>query len=210
MAPADAERRAETGGERIMNLYFRLLRAYVYGLFGAGIHPEEPAESRFRVWFNDLDAFGHMNNGRYLQIMDVARTEWMTRMGVIAAMRQYGWAALLGGGVVRFRHSLRVFQLYRVRTRLLYWDHRWFFLEHAFIDASDRCVAVGTTRAAMRCRGEWVQAAEVVTAVRPGAERPTPPDYLPDWLALEQRVFDTAATHAAEARDVVPGLAGAE
>jgi len=112
--------------------------------------------------------------------------------------------------VVRFRYSLRVFQLYRVRTRLLYWDHRWFFLEHAFIDASDRCVAVGTTRAAMRRRREWVPAVEVVTAVRPGAERPAPPAYLRDWLTLEKRIFDTAATHAAEARDVAPGLAGAE
>lgn len=68
-----------------MNLYFRLLRAYLYGLLGRGLQPTDAAESRFRVWFNDLDAFGHMNNGRYLQIMDVARTEWMTRVGVIVA-----------------------------------------------------------------------------------------------------------------------------
>lgn len=193
-----------------MNLYFRLLRAYLYGLLGGGIHHEEAAESRFRVWFNDLDAFGHMNNGRYLQIMDVARTEWMTRMGVVAAMRQYGWAAILGGGVMRFRHSLRVFQLYRVRTRLLYWDHRWFFLEHAFIDATDRCVAVGTSRAAMRCQGDWVPAVDVVTAVRPGAERPVPPPWLQDWLTLEERVFETAATHAAESGPAEANFVGAE
>lgn len=193
-----------------MNLYFRLLRAYLYGLIGGGIHHAEPAESRFRVWFNDLDAFGHMNNGRYLQIMDVARTEWMTRMGIVAAMRRNRWAALLGGGVVRFRHSLRVFQLYRVRTRLLYWDDRWFFLEHAFIDAADRCVAVGVTRAAMRGAGEWIPTGRIVEAVRPGAEPPAPPAYLRDWLEIEERVFETAAAHAAEGGTAAAHLAGAE
>lgn len=192
-----------------MNLYFRLLRAYLYGLFGGGLHHTEPAESRFRVWFNDLDAFGHMNNGRYLQIMDVARTEWMTRMGIVAAMRRRRWSALLGGGVVRFRHSLRVAQLYRVRTRLLTWDQRWFFLEHAFIDGSDRCVAVGVTRAAMRGKGGWVPAAEIVEEVRPGAEAPPAPAYLRDWLRLEEEVFETAASHAAE-RYAGQAYAGAE
>jgi len=32
----------------------------------------------------------------------------------------------------------------------------------------------------------------------------------PSYDELEKRIFDTAATHAAEARDVAPGLAGAE
>jgi acyl-CoA thioesterase FadM len=179
-----------------MNLYFRLLRAYLYGLLGGGLDHETPAESRFRVWFNDLDALGHMNNGRYLQIMDVARTEWMTRVGVIRAMRRHKWGALLGGGVVRFRHSLRVFQLYRVRTRLLHWDDRWFYLEHAFIDEADRCVAVGATRAAMRRNGAWIPAQDVVAAVRPGAAPPPPPAYLGDWLRLEDEVFAAASEHA--------------
>ena len=35
-----------------------------------------------RVWPTDLDMNVHMNNGRYLQIMDVARAEWMMRTGV--------------------------------------------------------------------------------------------------------------------------------
>lgn len=197
------------GALNAMNLYFRLLRAYLYGLLGGGIHHEEPAESRFRVWFNDLDAFGHMNNGRYLQIMDVARTEWMTRMGVVAAMRRHKWSALLGGGVVRFRHSLRVFQLYRVRTRLLYWDDRWFFLEHAFIDHSGRQVAAGVTRAALRGGNRWIPSSQVVETVRPGAVPPSPPRYLRDWLRLEDEVFETAAAHV-DGSAAAATLAGAE
>lgn len=180
-----------------MNLYFRLLRAYLYGLLGRGLQPTDAAESRFRVWFNDLDAFGHMNNGRYLQIMDVARTEWMTRVGVIAAMRRHRWTALLGGGIVRYRHSLRVFQLYRVRTRLLHWDPRWFYLEHAFVDQADRCVAAGVTRAAIRGAGGWIPSSRVVATVCPQAEPPAPPRYLFDWLRLEDELFAAATANCA-------------
>jgi acyl-ACP thioesterase len=65
-----------------MNLYFRLLRRLLSSLFEPAAHYTAPVESRFRVLPLDLDAFGHMNNGRYLQIMDVARTHWMIRTGV--------------------------------------------------------------------------------------------------------------------------------
>lgn len=180
-----------------MNLYFRLLRAYLNGLVGGRLSHTEPSESRFRVWLHDLDAFGHMNNGRYLQIMDVARTEWMTRVGVLSALRQHNWTALLGGGIVRFRHSLRAFEPYRVRTRLLHWDSRWFYLEHAFIDQGNRCVAAGVTRAGIRGAGEWVPAARMAAAVGADADQaPAPPGYLRAWLELEDDLFAAAAGHA--------------
>ncbi|MDZ7768826.1 MAG: acyl-CoA thioesterase [Woeseiaceae bacterium] len=183
-----------------MNLYFRLLRAYLNGLMGGRLKHSDAAESRFRVWLHDLDAFGHMNNGRYLQIMDVARTEWMTRVGVFAAMRRHKWSALLGGGVVRYRYSLRMLQVYRVRTRLLHWDRRWFYLEHAFIDKSGRCVAAGVTRAGIRGNGNWVPAVQVVAAVGADADPPpVAPPYLRTWLKLEDELFAAAEAHASHA-----------
>lgn len=184
-----------------MNLYFRLLRAYLNGLISGRLSHTETSESRFRVWLHDLDAFGHMNNGRYLQIMDVARTEWMTRVGVFSALRQHNWTALLGGGIVRFRYSLRAFEQYRVRTRLLHWDSRWFYLEHAFMDKDDRCVAAGVTRAGIRGSGEWVPASRMAAAVGADADRaPAPPGYLRAWLELEDELFAAAAGHATSSR----------
>ena len=59
-----------------MNLYLRLLFVFLRNLYSDREHHSHSCESRFRVLPHDLDAFGHMNNGRYLQIMDVARTEW--------------------------------------------------------------------------------------------------------------------------------------
>ena len=172
-----------------MNLYLRLLRVLLTSVFREDLHYSEAVESAFRVWLHDLDALGHMNNGRYHQIMDVARAEWMQRTGVLPAIRRNRWAPILGGGFIRYRQSLKILTPYRVRTRLLGWDQRWFFLEHVFVDGRGRCVAVGVTRAALRAAGAWVHADEVVSHVHAGAESPPVPDHLKDWLELEEQMF---------------------
>jgi len=172
-----------------MNLYLRLLRVLIKSWLETDTHYSEPVESTFRVWPHDLDAFGHMNNGRYLQIMDVARTHWMSRAGVIAAIRKNRWAPILGGGFIRYRYSLRLWQPYRVRSRLLCWDDQWFFLEHVFIDVKNRHVAVGISRAALRTKGRWVATQKVAQAVNPGAVSPDVPAYVMEWLGLEEEMF---------------------
>lgn len=172
-----------------MNLYLRLLWAIISSLSRKRHHYTKACVSRFRVLPHDLDAFGHMNNGRYLQIMDVARTEWMARTGVFSAIRRQRWAPILGGGFIRFRYSLRFLQRYRVRTRLLGWDKRWFYLEHTFIDGRERCVAAGVTRAALRSAGAWVETREVVDQIEPGAESPPIPSYVSEWVNLEDEMY---------------------
>ena len=172
-----------------MNLYLRLLWVTVKSWFRPTTHYSRALESRFRVLPHDLDAFGHMNNGRYLQIMDVARVEWMLRTGVAGAIRRNRWTPLLGGGFIRYRYSLRFLQPYRVRTRLLCWDTKWFFLEHVFIDPRGRHVAVGISRAALRSGGAWVPAQAVAETVHSGAASPNVPDYVMEWLELEEEMF---------------------
>lgn len=172
-----------------MNLYVRLLLVWLRNLAAETRHFSHASQSRFRVLPHDLDAFGHMNNGRYLQIMDVARTEWMLQTGVATAIRKQRWSPILGGGVIRYRRSLRLMQNYGVRTRLLGWDQRWFYLEHSFADEQNRCAAVGVTRAGLRSQGSWVHADAVANQVHPGAESPTIPRHVFDWIELEEAMF---------------------
>lgn len=174
-----------------MNLYLRLLRVLLRGYLGNTIHYSSTVESQFRVLPHDLDAFGHMNNGRYLQIMDVARMDWMLQTGVFGVIRRHRWTPLLGGGFMRFRYSLGLLQPYSVCTRLLCWDRRWFFLEHSFLSKSRRCVAVGITRAALRSDGQWVDTKNVANLVHQGAESPVMPEYVRDWLQLEEEMYSS-------------------
>ena len=65
-----------------MNLYIRLLYMFVASFFKKKIHALEETSLSFCVWPNDLDLNGHMNNGRYLSIMDIGRMDWVLRLGI--------------------------------------------------------------------------------------------------------------------------------
>ena len=179
-----------------MNLYLRLIWALCSGFRSPHLQHNVPYVKDFRVWPHDLDAFGHMNNGRYLQIMDVARTEWMVRTGVLSAMWENKWSAVLGGGVTHYRRSLKLAQKYKVRTQLLHWDEQWFFFEHTFLDDRGRHVAVGISRAALRSTGNWVHTSEVVAHIAPGSTAPPAPAYLNDWLRLDADIYQTSNTES--------------
>lgn len=184
-----------------MNLYIRLLIVWLRNFRSDQQHFSHAARSCFRVLPHDLDAFGHMNNGRYLQIMDVARTEWMMQTGVVAAIRENRWAPILGGGFIRYRFSMKLFQAYHVRTRLLGWDGRWFYLEHSFTDRRNRCTAVGITRAGLRKDSAWVHAHDVAERVYPGANSPTIPSHVHDWISVEEAMFRHGNERSEQATD---------
>jgi len=172
-----------------MNLYLRLLLVWLRNIAEPKRHLSHSTGSRFRVLPHDLDAFGHMNNGRYLQIMDVARAEWMLQTRIAGAIRKNRLTPILVGGLIRYRHSLRLLQVYRVHTRLLGWDQRWFYLEHSFRDNRDRCVAVGVTRVGLRNHNEWMPSEEVMNIVEPDALSPALPGHIRRWIDLEEDVY---------------------
>jgi len=168
-----------------MNLYLRLLLAWLRSKRLGTLSPVVPLSTAFRVWPTDLDAFGHMNNGRYLQIMDVARFEWMVRCGMTSAMVKGKWSALLGGTLMRYRYALKPFQPYRVTTQLIFWDELWVYIEHRFINQKGRQVAAGIARAGMRKDGAWVSPQGALDDLFPGCCCPNEPAYLSAWLQAE-------------------------
>ncbi|EHB17999.1 hypothetical protein GW7_10507 [Heterocephalus glaber] len=90
-----------------------------------------------RVLPSDLDLLLHMNNARYLREADVARIAHLTRCGVLGALRELGGHSVLAASCSRYRRSLHLFEPFEVRTRLLGWDDRAFFLEARFISLRD-------------------------------------------------------------------------
>lgn len=90
-----------------------------------------------RVFPSDLDLLFHMNNARYLREADMARVAHMTRCGVLGALRELRANAVLAASCVRYRRSLHLFEPFEVRTRLLGWDDRAFYLEARFVSLRD-------------------------------------------------------------------------
>ena len=79
---------------------------------------------------NDLDLNFHVNNGRYLTLMDLGRYDLIVKTGLFAPMRQAGWFPVLASAQIRFRRSLGAFQRFRLTTQIIYWDEKWFYIEH--------------------------------------------------------------------------------
>ena len=175
-----------------MNLYLRLIATIIRSLFESRFSTRAGCHQWFRVWPSDIDAFGHMNNGRYQQVMDVARMRWLMRTGTVGVIRRQRWAVALGGNLTRFRRPLKLFARYRVSTRLLCWDDHWFYLEHAMHDRDSRPVAVGLSRAAFRGKGKWITTEAVMQEVEHGIPSPPMPDHLKTWLEAEDAMYGAA------------------
>ena len=74
-----------------MNLYLRLVWLYARSRFRSRLAPQDTAVTPFRVWPSDLDTLWHMNNGKYLSIMDLGRMDLMMRSGTWSRITGAGW-----------------------------------------------------------------------------------------------------------------------
>ncbi len=116
-----------------MNLYFRLLKLFLSRLFF-------PKRLRFmdtsviegRVWPTDIDNNLHMNNGRYLTIMDLGRFDWLLSGGHLGYCLRHRWFPIVGSLKILYIRPLRPFQKFELKTRILGWDKKWIYVEQTF------------------------------------------------------------------------------
>lgn len=111
-----------------MNLWLRLI-GYLLGFFRG---PEQ-GQWRFTVGFPDLDVNGHVNNGRYLALMDLGRFDWFWRSGFRKAMIAQRSVPILGGVLIRYRLPLDLGQKIELRTRILCFEENWMIMEQRFV-----------------------------------------------------------------------------
>ncbi len=105
-----------------MNLWLRLIWYLATAWLRPALkQPDEISRLSFRVWPTDLDLSLHMNNGRYLTIMDLGRLDFMVRTGLWKVLLKHRWTPIASGIAIRFRRELRVFDKFNLETRLLAW-----------------------------------------------------------------------------------------
>lgn len=92
------------------------------------------------VLLQDIDMC-HMNNARYLRECDFARISLYARNGVLKAVRALGATMVVGASTVRYRRPLCVGEKFELRTRIVTWDEKAFYLEQRFVSSKDGMVA---------------------------------------------------------------------
>ena len=78
----------------------------------------------------DIDVLGHMNNGRYLSLFDLGRWDLLTRAGILRALRENSWYAVVSSETVTFRKSLQLWQRFTLESRFVGHDDKALYLEH--------------------------------------------------------------------------------
>jgi YbgC/YbaW family acyl-CoA thioester hydrolase len=121
-----------------------------------------PSVTRMRVRLGDLDFYRHVNNGVYLQMMDVARSNFLADLGAFGLLNERGWYPVVASSTMSYRRSLTFGQQFEITTRLLGWDPRCAYLEQVFTRRGEQ-VARGVVAGRFLARdGARVPAPDVV------------------------------------------------
>lgn len=136
-----------------MNLYIRLLLCILKSIRAPKMSIMDTSVVRFHVLPNDLDFNMHMNNGRYLTIMDLGRLDMLIRTGLVKRVTDGSHAPVAGAVQIRYRLPLTPFQAYDLETRLIYWDDEWAYFEQRFVIAKGKkagaVAAIATVKACL-------------------------------------------------------------
>lgn len=115
-----------------MNLWLRLLRVRLTASRRGRTGLWDTVVTRFRVVPTDLDTVGHMNNGRYLTLLDLGRLDLMVRSDLWERCRRRGWFPVVAGQTITYWKDLTLGQAFEVHTRVAGVDDRWVYLEQTF------------------------------------------------------------------------------
>jgi len=136
-----------------------------------------------RVWPNDIDFNLHLNNARYLSIMDYGRMHLLARVGLLDHILRSRWMPLVGSVWMTYRRSLPLFAKFSLASRLVCWDERWFYMEQTFT-GREGLVAIGCVKAVLRDAQGNVDPQRVIATVAPGTKSPPVPEAIAVWNEL--------------------------
>lgn len=175
-----------------MNLWLRLL----WLLLTAPLRPRlampgDVSVLTLRVLPNDLDLSLHMNNGRYLAIMDLGRIDLLIRSGLAGAAWRKRWTPVANTVLIRFRRELRGFVRYRLETRVVGWQAESFLIAQTFVFAGGKRDGHVAARALIkgglydRKARRYIPLAEMMATIGISAENPAPTADIDAFLAAD-------------------------
>lgn len=163
-------------------MILRLPWAAIRGLRKPPLNLLDTSVLRMRVLPHDIDTYGHVNNGRFLTLMDIGRTDIAARTGMIRLFRTQRWLPVVAGATVRYRRELRPLRRYTLSTRIVGWDDEWFFFEQHLDDAEGNLAARAYLKiAVLDEQRKRISTAPTVQALAPDVDTPPLPEGVRAW-----------------------------
>ena len=165
-----------------MKLYFRLFWLFITQARRSRCSLLGPVDTHFRVLPNDLDVFMHVNNGVYLTLMDLARTDLMLRSDAYKKITKQGWYPVVAAETIRFKRSLKLFQRFTINTRVLGWDDHSIYLEQVF-RSKDKLMAKAVVDARfLSKKGGTVKPSELIALINIDDDDNNIPEWVRTWI----------------------------
>ena len=188
-----------------MNLWLRLIWLLLTSPFRPRLSvPGDVSVLTLRVLPNDLDLSLHMNNGRYLAVMDLGRLDLILRSGLGGAVWRNGWTPIANAALIRFRRELRLFARYRLETRVVGWQDEIVLIEQTFVFADGARAGQIAARALFkgglydRKAQRYVPVAEMMRTIGASVESPPPSAETDAFLAADAAMRDAGRSRHPE------------
>lgn len=157
-----------------MSLLLRVFFIFVIGLFRSRLRALESSVLNLCVLPNDLDLYMHLNNGRYLTLMDLGRMDWILRTGLGKTADRHRWKPLVASVKMTYKKSFLVFENFKLSTRIIGWDAKWFFIEQKF-EKNGLVYASGLVKGLFRGPEGNIPTQKVLDLLQPGILSPVLP-----------------------------------
>lgn len=167
-----------------MNLYFRLIFLVIRSsFFKRRISIDETSLISLRVLPNDLDSNLHLNNGRFLTLMDLGRMDLTIRSGLLKMIFSDKLMPVASSVNIVFFKSLSLFEKFTLETKLVAWDEEWFYLRQRFLNKKNRVVASAIVKAAFKKKNKRINTKSIVNRLlKKETNSPDFPKYLSEML----------------------------
>ena len=133
----------------------------------------------------DIDLWMELNNGRTLTMYDLGRIPLAYRTGLIDVLRRRRWGLTMAGASVRYRRRVRMFETVEMRSRAVWWDDRFMYIEQSMWKADGQCANHILYRSAVTGREGIVPPAKLVRELGLEQAAPEVPEWVQAWIAAD-------------------------
>lgn len=164
--------------------YIRLMTVLAKSRFRSKLNIDDACSLKLRVGITDIDLFMELNHARYLNLMEMGRWDFTSRIGFLGLMRKQKWGIAVGGASIRYRRRIPFLAPFELTTRLICHDGRWLYFLQEFHRENQIC-ASGLIKACVTSKGGLVPAPEVSKAMGNDNWGNEMPEWVAAWIKAE-------------------------
>lgn len=163
----------------------RIAKSMVMARYQSPLRWGQVHVSHHICWPWDLDLWMELNNGRTLTLYDLGRVPLAMRSGIMRVLAQQKWGMTMAGATVRYRRRIRLFERVEMRSRCIYADGRFVYIEQSMWNRRGDCANHIVYRAAFVDANGIVAPERLAAALGQPLPDSPPPNWLAAWIKAE-------------------------